>query len=69
LVHLYTFIQVEVGEEAKYNQSDDFLNRFEFDDGKLVAAYPIGGDLKTIFEEGDSPANQDCEYDRGLAIF
>ena len=52
-------LQVEDGEGGEDCQGDDFLDGFKLGGGEFVGAYAVGGDLETVFEEGDHPADQD----------
>lgn len=52
------------GEDKKRNY---FLNRLQFRRRKIAVAEAIGGDLETIFEEGNRPAGE--HYDVESRVF
>lgn len=50
-------------EDAKYRERDDLLDHLQLPDrertAELRAAEAVGRDLKTVFEQGDAPTQQD----------
>jgi len=57
--------EVEGNEDAKDDQRNDLLNDFELHGRKTVCAEAVGGNLETVFEEGNPPADED-DLPKGL---
>ena len=53
------FSQIDDRKNCEDGEGDDFLDGFEFGGGEIAVADAVGGDLKAIFEEGDSPTDDD----------
>jgi hypothetical protein len=64
LVPLDVLLEVENREKGKYHQSNDLLNGLELRGIEDVAAVAVGGDLKAVFKERNSPA-YDCYFPEG----
>jgi len=63
------FPQIQHRKYGKHGEGDGLLNRLQLRSGECVRANSIGGNLKTILGEGNSPTDQnDLEQGR-LAIF
>ena len=61
--------EIPDGKYGEDDEGDDFLNGFQLRGAEFVGADAVGGDLETIFEEGDAPAGQDYFPERLVAIF
>ena len=60
VVPLQGFAQISHREEDENGERNDFLRRFQLSGGKTGLGAPtIGGDLKTVLKERDSPTRQD----------
>ena len=54
------FAEVGAGKDAEDDEGDGFLHDFELCGGEAaLVADAVGGDLEAVFEEGDSPGDQD----------
>ena|SRR3989338_3567334 len=51
--------QIANGEDREHDQCDNLLHSLQLCRAELAMAPAIRGNLKTIFEEGDSPRNED----------
>jgi PLP dependent protein len=51
--------EVEGNEDAEDDQRDDLLNYLELDRRKVSGADAVGRHLEAVFEQGDSPTDQD----------
>lgn len=60
------------GEKRKYHKGNHFLHHLELHQrvGTAVAlkTNSVGGYLKTIFEEGQAPRDEDNDVERGVAL-
>jgi hypothetical protein len=63
------FAQIQAGEDHEDAQRDDFLDYFQLEGGEFAVADAIGRHLKTIFREGDQPADYDDGEQRRFAVF
>lgn len=68
LARFDSLVEVEIGKTNEDDEGDDLLDRLELDDGELVAADPVSGDLEAILEEGDPPASEDDEEEGGAPV-
>jgi hypothetical protein len=61
--------EIEISEDAKNREGDNFLDDFELE-GRINGVSPaISRHLETIFEEGDAPAHDNHQPERGAFIF
>ena len=58
--------EVPDGKYREDGEGNDFLNRFELRGTEFVGADAVGGDLETVFEEGDAPTGED-DFPEGFA--
>jgi hypothetical protein len=58
VVPLDVLLQVGNRKHRKHNQGNDFLDGLQLGGIKDVTAIAVGGDLETVFKEGDAPAYQ-----------
>ncbi len=57
------FFEHEDGKEGEGKEGEDFLYDFELCDGEVFVADTVGGDLKAVFDQGDSPTGKDDHED------
>ena len=57
VVHCQLFFHNEDGEAGENCHGDYFLNNFQLRQGVDFVSESVGRDLKAIFKEGDSPAD------------
>lgn len=74
VVHFYRFIfEDQQGKDHKYDEGDYLLDNFELHQRKRAAeplvADPVGGNLEAIFEESNTPADQDDDKQARAARF
>ena len=50
--------EIESGKYAEDRDGDDLLNHFELHGREATVAEAVGGNLETVLEEGDAPANE-----------
>src|SRR3989338_3197943 len=62
------FFEIQDGKNTENNKSNDFLDGLELRGGKCPVTYTVGRHLETIFREGDQPADQNGEHERGIFI-
>src|SRR5579864_6970038 len=68
MVPLHLFPEVHPREDHEDAQCDHLLNDFQLECREFAIADPVCGNLKAILEEGNQPAHDNCEEERGLAI-
>ena len=60
------------GEEGEDDEGDDFLHYLQLHQGigatVALESNAVGGDLKTVFEEGETPRDEDDDEDGGFAL-
>jgi hypothetical protein len=54
IVPFQLFLQIDHGEDAKYNQGNHFLDGFQLGSVELIMSDAIHRHLEAIFDEGDS---------------
>ena len=63
------FAEIGQRKNRKNAESDHLLNGLELSCVELVRADTVGGNLKTVFEKGDSPAGDNDFPERFAAVF
>src|SRR5580658_4357652 len=61
--------EIVSGEDAEDRERDDLLNHFELHGSETAVAEAVGGHLKAILKEGDTPADQNHLPKRLLPVF
>ena len=61
--------EIVSGEDAEDRERDDLLNHLELHGSEAAVADAVGGHLKAILKEGDTPADQNDLPKRLLAVF
>lgn len=59
VVPVEPFAEVVDGEDAEDREGDDLLDDLELGRRESAGADAVGGDLETVLEEGDAPADED----------
>ena len=61
MVPFYGFPQIQDGKDGEDGQGNDFLHAFKLSCRVIFVSDAVCGNLKTIFEKSDAPADQnDC---------
>lgn len=50
--------QIKIGKTRKHNERDNLLNGFQLYGREMAVTITIGRHLKTIFKEGNQPADE-----------
>ena len=58
------FLQDQDGEAREDHERDDLLNGLELGGGIDRVADPVGGNGEAVFDEGDTPADEDDQSER-----
>ena len=68
VIPLQRLMKIKDREKREDGQRYDLLYRLQLRRRKLIGTDAIGGNLKTVFSEGDHPANNDDFKERRLSI-
>lgn len=68
MVPFETLAKVQIGEDTKNYEGNDFLDDFKLE-GRIDGISPaIGRHLKTVFEKGNAPAHYYHQPERGAFV-
>lgn len=69
MVPLEVLAKIEISEDTKDREGNDFLDDFKLERRIDRVSPAIGRHLETIFEKGDAPAHDNHQPKRGAFIF
>ena len=69
VVPAQVFAQIVNRKQREHRQRDDFLQSFQLGGGIVFVTDAVGGNLQTVFEKRDAPADQNDRPQRGRFEF